>query len=227
MKVFSCAEAGWNWQGDINIAYKLIDASKECGASMVKFQLYDIDKIKVPTDDNYAGLKSCQLTRDQVYLLEEHAIGVDIEIGFSVFDKERLGWLEDIDIKRYKIASRTTENLRLCKNIVDLGKPIIASCHRNANYILKAYDKIDFLFCMPRRKILRDGVVGFPEIFHPDLGYSGFSDHTTGIEWAIKAIDRGASVIEKHITLDKNAYGWDQSGSALPVEFKRMVDYGK
>ena len=221
------AEAGWNWQGSMNTAFKLIDASKECGVSMVKFQLYDIDKIKVPSDDNYKGLKSCQLTRDQVHELEEHAMDVDIEIGFSVFDKERLSWLDDIDIKRYKIASRTTDNIELCRRIVNKGLPIIASCSRDHNVALAAYDKVDYLFCMSRREILRNGVTNFPNIFHSDLDYTGFSDHTTGIEWAIKAIDRGASVIEKHITLDRNAYGWDQSGSSLPVEFKRLVDYGK
>ena len=226
-KRFIIMEAGWNWRGDINEAFRLIDASKECGGSMVKFQLYDIDKIKKPSDDNYPGLKSCQLTKYQMYKLYEHAVMVDIEIGFSVFDEERLKWLDDIDIKRYKIASRSTQNLKLCQQIVNKKKPIIASCNRKDNDVLKMYDKVDYLFCLPRREILKNGVTNFPNIFHIDLGYTGFSDHTTGIEWAIKAIDRGASIIEKHITLDRNAYGWDQSGSALPVEFKRLVDYGK
>lgn len=226
-RTYIICECGWNWHGDLNTAFKLIDASKECGGSMVKFQLYDVDKIKKPSDDNYAGLKSCQLTKDQMFQLWDHANNVDIEIGFSVFDEERLKWLDEIDVKRYKIASRTTENLNLCRKIVNKKKPVIASCKRSGNDVLKLYDKVDYLFCLSRREILRNGVHSFPNIFHPDLEYTGFSDHTTGIEWAIKAIDRGASVIEKHITLDRNEYGWDQSGSSLPVEFKRLVDYGK
>ena len=217
------SEIGHNFNSDLFKAIDLIHASKDCGCDYVKFQLYDTDKIKSPGDTNYSELKKAQLSYNDMWFLYETAKKAEIGFICSVFDVERLNWYMETDPIVHKIASRSIFDEELIREMKLTQVPIIAS--------LGAWDKpdfpklkADFLFCLSRRDILQNGVTNFPEKFDK---YAGFSDHTIGIEWAKKAIDRGARIIEKHFTIDHNLRGWDQCASATYKEMKEIVDYGK
>ena len=215
-------ELGHNFT-DIKMAKEMIWVVKDCGAEIVKFQLYDIDKIKIPSDIHYRELKDSQLTKEQTIELAEECRKADMEFMASAFDTERLGWLEDIGVRRHKIASRSIFDQELIQAMEKTGKPIIASLGAWKKKELPNI-KADFLYCLTRKEIETFGVRNFPEKFDR---LAGFSDHTVGIEWALEAIDRGARIIEKHFTLDKNMAGCDQAGSATPDELKRICDYVK
>ena len=115
MKKIIIVECGHNWGKDIEMAKYLIWKAKDCGAEIVKFQLYDIDKIKKPHESNYQDLKDSQLTKEQITELAAECKVADIEFFASAFDVERLGWLEEIGVKRHKIASRSIYDQELIK----------------------------------------------------------------------------------------------------------------
>ena len=98
------------------------------------------------------------------------------------------------------------------------------SCHLLTYEIQDLQDQTKFLFCMTRRQVEAFGVQDFPLKFDE---YDGFSDHTIGLDYAKLAIDRGATIIEKHFTLDKNLPGCDQAASMTPSELKELVEYAK
>lgn len=209
-------------------ARELIEAAKEVGCDIVKFQLYDTDKIKKPDETNYAELKQAELTKDDLYILKETAKKAEIEFLCSVFDKERLGWYMETLPQRHKVASRSIYDKELIKAMEDTGLPIIVSTANWKEPKLPDYSA-DYLYCLTRRQILREGIdiEKFPQKFDPFRGYAGFSDHAVGVELAMVALGRGARIIEKHFTFDKNAPGWDQPGSANPIEMNLIVQYAK
>lgn len=223
-KILTIAEAGWNWNGDIGMAKELIWAIADTGADIIKFQLYDIDKIKSEKDDNYYGLKKCQLSRDDMIKLYETSCDAGIEFCASTFDVDRLLWYMETKPKRLKLASRSINDIKLIKSMISTGLPIIASL---GSWTGKSFPDFnaDFLWCQSRRSILKDGVLNFPDEFNVNGGYSGISDHTIGYRWLIKAINDGATIIEKHVTFDKNLPGWDQPASFTPDEFRRLIDF--
>jgi len=217
------AELGHNWNGDIKLAKKMIWKAKECGADIAKFQLYDIDTIKKPGDSHYQELKDSQLTREQLKELARECRKADIEFMASAFDIIRVGWLEEVGVKRHKIASRSIFDEELIDDMLMTGKPIIASLGKWDKKTFPRF-KADFLYCVARYPALNEDFEDFPQKF---AKYSGFSDHSIGTKWAKLAIDRGAKIIEKHFTLDKNMFGCDQAGSAEPQELKEICEYAK
>lgn len=217
------AEIGQNHNGELSLAFELIHAAKENGADVAKFQLYNARTL-FPEDGNEWFEYNCktEIKRDQLYLLAEECRKVKIEFMASVFDIERVGWLEDIGAKRYKIASRSINDVDLLQAVAETGKPIIASL---GMWEEKKFPKIGsssrtyYLYCIPK----------YPTpLFECKLSsvdfnkYSGFSDHTVGISAAIVAFSRGAQILEKHFTLDKSTYGPDHMCSMIPDELSAL-----
>lgn len=215
-------EVGHNWNGNIQTAKNIILACRDSGLSIVKFQLYDTDKIKKPGETNYEELKRSELTYGMMMNLKEFANNLGIEFLCSVFDLDRLSWYMETQPKCIKIASRSIFDTELIDACQQTGLPMIISTAVWNEPKLPNY-KADYLFCLTRRQILRDGVTGFPEKFDSYRGYAGFSDHCIGFKYCYEAVDRGASIIEKHVTLDRNWPGWDQPSSGLPAEFGRFI----
>jgi len=210
-------EAGHNWCADLGMAKELIQEAKLCGASVIKFQLYDTDKIKTPGETNYEELKKSELSNNDMWKLVVECNRVGIKFAASAFDLERLGWLEEVNVPFHKIASRSIYDTKLVQTMISTGKHVIGSVLEWSDDLPK---NIDLLFCRTRRQILRDGFSGMPDVFNE---YAGFSDHSVGMDWAYKALRRGAKIIEKHFTLDKNYPGWDQPSSMTPPELKKLI----
>lgn len=220
-KVTIIAELGNNFLGNINWAKMMIWAAKKCGADIAKFQLYDIDKIKKPWESRYFELMMGQLTFEQTKELKEECDKVGIEFMASVFDEERVKWCEELGVKRYKIASRSIRDKDLIKVVERTKKPIIASLGMWNEIGAPKIKNCQFLYCISEYPAYITNKE-FPSEFEE---YSGFSDHTIGMYWAREAIKRGATIIEKHFTINKELPGHDQKGSAEPWELKDFVTY--
>lgn len=224
-KITIIAEIGQNHNGDMRLAKELIREAKANGADIAKFQLFDTDYIFKPDFKWYKEAKQAELTKEQVKELHKECQKVGIEFLASVFDVERVKWTEEIGMRRYKIASRSIYDKELIKAIEKTKKPIIASLGMwKEPEFPKIQGKVDYLFCVSKYPTLDEDLTGFPEKFDR---YSGFSDHTIGIKWAIEAMKRGAKIIEKHFTLDKNMHGPDHKCSIEPHELKELVKYAR
>jgi len=221
------AEIGQNHNGDMEIAKKLVSLAKENGADIAKFQLYEVDSIFPPTFEWYKEAKESQLAREQVLELANWCKVVGIEFMASVFDPERVEWCQEAGMKRYKIASRSIYDKKLIKDIASTGKDIIASLgmyHEKGFPRINTRGKVDFLYCIAKYPALPEDLDFLGVDFNK---YSGFSDHTIGIEAVLVAIARGAKIIEKHFTINKKMHGPDHALSMEPDELKQIVDYSK
>lgn len=217
------AEIGQNHNGDINLAFELIHAAKENGADVAKFQLYNARTLFSENGNEWFKYNcKTEIKQDQLYMLAEECQKVKIEFMASAFDIERVGWLEDIGVKRYKIASRSINDTVLLRTVVETGKPIIASLgmwEEKKFPRIGSLSQTSYLYCIPK----------YPtQLFECNLAsvdfnkYSGFSDHTIGISAAIVAFSRGAQILEKHFTLDKKMYGPDHMCSMIPYELTAL-----
>ncbi len=220
------AELGQNHNGDMNLAIRMIHSAKDSGADAVKFQLYDARKL-FPKKNNPWFKYNCQteLSKGQVYKLAEECKKSGIEFLASVFDLERIEWLKEIGVKRYKIASRSIYDQELIEQLCRTGKPLLVSLgiwQGKKFPKLKTSAPVDFLYCISKYPAL------LSEMKLADIDfnvYSGLSDHTLGISAAICALARGARIVEKHFTLDKGMYGPDHSASMIPEELKALHSF--
>jgi len=220
------AEIGQNHNGDMELARKMIRSAKDNGADVAKFQVFDADKVFGKQDNEWYEYNcKTQLSRENVLQLAEECKRVDIEFMASVFDVERIQWLEEAGVKKYKLASRSINDSELINAIVKTGKPIIISLgywRGNEFPRINSSAPIYFLYCITeypaKLKDLKLGLVDFTK-------YSGFSDHTTGVSAALAALSRGTRILEKHFTLDKTMYGPDHSCSMIPGELRQIHNF--
>ena len=217
------AEIGQNHNGDMELARRLIAEAKAAGAGVAKFQVYSARDL-FPKVGNEWFDYNCrtELSRADVEMLASECRKHDIEFMASVFDVERVGWLESVGVRRYKIASRSVRDRALVEAVAATGKPVIVSLGMWNEPSFPEFDApggVEYLYCVSKYPTeLAD--LHFAEI---DFKlYLGFSDHTIGVDAAIIALSRGARVIEKHFTLDQQMYGPDHSGSMTPSELAAL-----
>ena len=213
------AEIGQNHNGDMELARRLIAEAKASGAGVAKFQVYSARDL-FPKEGNEWFEYNCktELSRADVEMLARECKDQGIEFMASVFDVERVSWLEAVGARRYKIASRSVRDRALIEAVAETGKPVIVSL---GMWNEPSFPKLDvpggigYLYCVSKYPTeLAD--LRFAEV---DFGrYVGFSDHTIGVDAAVIALSRGARIIEKHFTLDKQMYGPDHCGSMTPPE---------
>jgi sialic acid synthase SpsE len=217
------AEIGQNHNGDMGLAHALIDAAKAAGADTAKFQVYDAVAL-FPRENNPWYEYNCktELTRPQVEDLARHCADVGIEFMASVFDVERVAWLEAVGMRRYKLASRSVRDSALIDAVTATGKPLLVSLGMwdGADFpAVAAPGGVNFLYCVSKYPTppedLQLATVDFTR-------YAGFSDHTLGIVAAQVACARGARILEKHFTIDKTMYGPDHEGSMTPDELAAL-----
>ncbi len=226
MTIEIIAEIGQNHNGDMQLACELIKAAYDAGADVAKFQLYDAPSL-FSSENNPWYEYNCktELSRDDVVTLSLYCQTLGIEFMASVFDQERIAWLEKVGVSRYKIASRSIYDSSLIAALLATGKPLIASLGMwdSPDFpSISNNDSIDYLYCISKYPTpisdLRFAEVDFSK-------YSGFSDHTETIYPSQIAMARGASIIEKHFTLDKNMYGPDHSCSMTPSELVELCNF--
>ena len=226
MKREIIAEIGQNHNGDVKLAIKMIRAAKKAGADVAKFQLFDARRLFSQQGNPWFEYNcKTQLSGDGARRLYDACRKYKIEFMASVFDSERIGWLEQMNVKRYKVASRSIHDKGLLHALCATGKPLLVSLGmwRGKNFpVLRTKAEISFLYCVSNYPaVLSDIKLGRVDFNR----YAGFSDHTIGISASVCALARGARVVEKHFTLDKKMYGPDQSCSMTPVELKALSSF--
>lgn len=221
------AEAGINHCGSLHRALLMVEAAKEAGADVVKFQSFTATELGY--DENLTKfLKSVELSEDDHYELKIKANDIGIEFMSTPFDKKWCNFLVDkIGVERIKISSGKAKHTSFVDHVMSFGVPIIASsgmldgpsflntfrhCHNfTALYCVSNYPT-------PFYK------VDFSKMYELGMSFNvGFSDHTIGIEASIIAAASGASVIEKHFTMDISLPGPDQICSLDPEQLKEMI----
>ena len=146
-KPYMISEIGLNHNGDLELACELIKKAKVCGADVAKFQLYDAKNL-FPKEGNEWYEYNCktELSFEDVEMLDRVCKEEGIEFMASVFDVKRIRWLEDLNVKRYKIASRTVvDHPKLCEEIISSGKEVFCS--------LGFWEGVEFPFGAPNSKL--------------------------------------------------------------------------
>jgi N,N'-diacetyllegionaminate synthase len=248
MSVLIIAEAGVNHNGNIEIAKQMIDSAVGFGSNVIKFQTFKSENIvskyaekadyqKETTDSNESQLemiKRLELSYDNFSELRKKCDKKGILFLSTPFDLESIDFLQSISIPMWKIPSGEITNLPYLIKIAKTGKPVILSSGmstlaevKTAVNILKQHgaDEITVLHCNTEYPTpYQDVNLRAMLTIRQELGVKvGYSDHTPGIEVPIAAVALGASVIEKHFTLDKNMEGPDHRASLEPAEFAAMV----
>ena len=246
---FIIAEAGVNHNGDINLAYKIIDAAKKSGANAVKFQTYKTEKLVTtvaekakyqtrgadPSETQFQMLKKFELSETNFENVYQYCQQKNILFLSSPFDDESIEFLDRLGIIAFKIPSGEINNYPYLKTIAKKQKPIILSTGmsdleevENAVDILKenGNGEIILLHCVSNYPTDPEDVnLRAMKTMSTTFGLPvGYSDHTEGIEIPIAAAALGACVIEKHFTLDKHLEGPDHATSLEPSAFTAMVE---
>lgn len=242
------AEAGVNHNGNFELAKKMVDASKEAGVDYVKFQTFNPKKLvskyaekaeyqKETTGSDETQLQMLQkltLTEDNFLSLRDYCREVGIGFISTPFDLDSIAFLETFDMDFWKVPSGEVTNLPYLEAIARTKRKVVMSTGMcNMNEIQDAIEvlekngttEITLLHCntqypTPYEHVNLNAMNSIKDVLHKEVGYS---DHTQGIEVPIAAVAMGATVIEKHFTLDKNMEGPDHKASLNPSELQQMV----
>lgn len=249
--VIIIAEAGVNHNGSIENAFKLVDAAVEAGVDYVKFQTfkanklvssqakkadYQIENTNNNTESQLEMLERLELSEAAHEQLIDYCNSKNINFFSTAFDLDSLDYLLSLGMKMVKIPSGEITNLPYLRKAAKLFKKIILSTGmstleevRDALTVFLdngiSSENITILHCnteypTPMKDVNLKAMLHLQKEFDTLIGYS---DHTLGIEVPIAAVALGASIIEKHFTLDKNMEGPDHKASLEPNELKAMV----
>lgn len=245
------AEAGVNHNGDLDLARQLINVAADAGADYVKFQTFKADKLVSKEakkadyqsknfreeDDSQLGmLKKLELSEADHYALLAHAKEKGIKFLSTGFDEDSVDFLNQLGIEVFKVPSGEITNYPYLKHIARKGKPVILSTGMSTlEEIQEAIDvllsfgvlkeHLTVLHCTteypaPLAEVNLRAMVTIGETFGVKIGYS---DHTPGVEVPLAAVALGATVIEKHFTLDRTLPGPDHKASLEPEELRYMI----
>lgn len=237
MPVHIIAEVGINHDGDMAKAVQLIREAKNSGADSVKLQTY-ITEYRVPKDHAVYGiLKQCELSHDEQK--ELFALGKDLGITVfsTAFDDESVDFLEGLNTPVYKIASFDSVNTQLLKKVSLTKKPLIMSTGMTSLDELGAAWKalggnsdgtgcdLLLMHCVSSYPLedTRANLSTIPYLNSIHGGPVGYSDHTIGTKIPVLGVAAGATLIEKHFTLDVNSEGPDHAMSADPQTLSELV----
>ncbi|MDM1352182.1 N-acetylneuraminate synthase [Myroides marinus] len=250
-KTIIIAEAGVNHNGDLNNAFLLIDKAVEAGVDYIKFQTfkaealvskkaekaeYQIANTKNESDSQLDMLKKLELSIEDHERIIDYCNQKGIQFFSTAFDLESLNYLSEIGLDLVKIPSGEITNLPYLRKAAMLFNKVILStgmCTFNEvedalNVFLKegiSKENITILHCNTEYPTpMLDVNLKAMNTIEQKLGVQiGYSDHTMGIEVPIAAVALGATVIEKHFTLDRTMPGPDHIASLEPNELKAMV----
>jgi N,N'-diacetyllegionaminate synthase len=246
--VFVIAEAGVNHNGDAAMARALIDAAADSAADAVKFQTFRTSALTSRTapkaayqiEATGAGesqsemLMRLELSTETLRALQAHAAARGIVFFSTPFDEASADTLAALGVPMFKIPSGEITNLPLLRHIAAKGKPIILSTGMStldevAQALAAIGDVADvpvaILHCVsaypaPVGEVNLRAMDALRDRFGRPVG---LSDHTLGLEIALAAVARGAAIVEKHLTLDKNLPGPDHRASLEPAEMAALV----
>lgn len=248
-RVLIIAEAGVNHNGIIDLAYELVDKAKEARVDIIKFQTLNPDKLvskyakkaeyqnnNLNNDDTQLEmLKKLALSNDEFIRIRDYCNEIGIQFLSTPFDLESIEFLNDFNMPFWKIPSGEITNYPYLVKIANTHKDVVMSTGMSELFEIEeslkvlrnnGCGKISLLHCnteypTPFDDVNLRAMLTLKEKFNVEVGYS---DHTKGIEVPIAAVAMGATIIEKHFTLDRNMEGPDHKASLEPNELKQMVE---
>jgi N,N'-diacetyllegionaminate synthase len=250
VKTLIIAEAGVNHNGELATAMCMVEVAAQAGADLVKFQTFSADRLVTRAarkadyqlaagasdESQHTMLRRLELTRAMHEELLAHCRRHAIGFLSSAFDPAGVDLLVGLGLERFKIPSGEITNLPYLRHIGRLGRPLIlstgmATLEEVAAALSVLHDagtpreRIAVLHCnteypTPMEDVNLRAMLTIRDTFGVQVGYS---DHTAGIEVAIAAVALGASVIEKHFTLNRRMPGPDHTASLEPAELTAMV----
>jgi N,N'-diacetyllegionaminate synthase len=250
MKTLIIAEAGVNHNGDLDLARRLIDVAARSGADVVKFQTFTADRLATRAapkaeyqsqttgsrESQHAMLRRLELSEEMHRQLIAHCETRGIEFLSTGFDIESVDLLAALGQRQFKIPSGEITNLPYLRHIGQLGKPVILSTGMAAldevGAAIEALERagtprsdMTVLHCTTEYPApIAEANLRAMQTMQATFGVKvGYSDHTPGIEVAIAAVAMGATLIEKHFTLDRSLPGPDHKASLEPAELGAMV----
>lgn len=250
MKTFIIAEAGVNHGGDLDTALRLVDAAAAAGADAVKFQTFKADRLVTRTaakadyqtrtteqsEGQHEMLRRLELNADMHHALIARCHDRGIQFLSTGFDLESVDLLVSLGQELFKIPSGEITNLPYLRHLGALGKTVLLSTGMAT--LAEVTSAVDVLVASgtPRARItVLQCTTDYPapvaevnlramQTMREALGVPvGYSDHTLGINVSLAAVAMGATVIEKHFTLDRNAEGPDHKASLEPSDLAAMV----
>lgn len=251
MSVLIIAEAGVNHNGDLEMARQLVAAAAAAGADIVKFQTFSARKLvtsgaakaayQIATTGNDEGqldmIRKLELSRQDHEVLIDECRRYGIRFFSTAFDTDSFDMLMDMGLDQVKVPSGELTNLPLLRHMTRHGLPVMLSTGMaTLGEVEAAVDVIErngtprrlitVLHCTteypaPMQDVNLRAMLSMKAAFGVEVGYS---DHTPGIEIPVAAVALGATIIEKHFTLDRNLPGPDHKASLEPDQFKAMVD---
>lgn len=250
MSVFIIAEVGVNHNGSLELAKQLVDVAAECGADAVKFQTFKAATLVTKSakqaeyqaentgkaESQFDMLKRLELSEADHQELVEHCKFKNIEFMSTPFDLQSIQFLNGLGVDRFKIPSGEITNYPYLKMVGSFNKEIVlstgmatlADIESALNLLIESgtdKDKITILhattdYPTQMQDVNLTAMQTIAQAFKVKVGYS---DHTPGIEVPTAVVAMGASIIEKHFTLDKNLPGPDHKASLEPQELKAMI----
>jgi N,N'-diacetyllegionaminate synthase len=244
------AEAGVNHNGEMSLALQLIDAAADAGADMVKFQTFSADRLVTASarkaayqrgestveESQQTMLRRLELTREMHEQLISHCRKRAITFFSTGFDLQSIDLLVQLGVRLFKIPSGELTNLPYLRHVGRHGKRVLLSTGMaslgEVELAIEALEAagtqrelITVLHCTteyptPMQEVNLRAMVSMREAFGVTVGYS---DHTPGIEVPIAAVALGATVIEKHFTIDRALPGPDHKASLEPADLSAMV----
>ncbi len=240
--VFVIAEAGINHNGSIRIAKKMVDEVKKSGADCIKFQTHIVEEEMIKSNIKPGNIskktlwniiKNSELSEEEEEKIQQYCKQKKILFLSTPFSIKAVDRLEKIKIPAYKIGSGELTNLPLLTRIAHTKKPVILSSgmseineiKNSVNFFKKRHIPLILLqttsIYPSNYQDINLGVIEkFQKLFNIPIG---LSDHSPGIYAALGAVAKGACLIEKHFTLDKNLPGPDQKLSLNSNEFSELV----
>jgi N,N'-diacetyllegionaminate synthase len=250
LRALIIAEAGVNHNGDLSMAYRLIEAAAAAGADMVKFQTFSAERLATPgapkagyqtlatgeDESQVSMLRRLELTREMHVALIDRCNARGIRFFSTAFDAQSADLLAALGVDRFKIPSGEITNLPYLRHVGRFAKPIILSTGMATLGEIESALEVLAGSGTPRERVtvlqcntayptpMGDVNLRAMQTIGKALGVAvGYSDHTLGIEVPIAAAALGATVIEKHLTLDRTLPGPDHQASLEPHELKAMI----
>ena len=234
MRATIVAEIGSNWEGSLSKAKKLIRLTKKAGADAVKFQIWRAEDLYSSKHPHWKDIKKSELSFKKLKILKKYSDEIGIEFFCSAFYPEAVRFLETINVKRYKVASRTCIfkdpfSKETLERKASTKKPIIISMGMGGDKkkIRKIFSSNKIIFCY----CISDYPLEFKKINWDEAKkFEGFSDHTIGITapliFAVIKKEKNAKhiLIEKHVKL-KESIGPDAETSIDTDELAQLVNH--
>jgi sialic acid synthase SpsE len=249
-KTYVIAEIGSNHNGDMDLARKMIDCAKKLGCDCVKFQSWDTSIFSKNVyennyflNDDYRGrndytleeiVKEFSVSPEELAGLKTYSDKKKIDFASTPFEHSQIDDLVALNAPFIKIASMDLNNDYLLRHAGDTGKPILLSTgfgtmaeidHAIGTIESTGNRSIVILHCVSIYPPRDDQVnLNNMDMLRKAFEYPiGFSDHTIGFEISMAAMAKGAVILEKHFTLDKEMFGWDHKISANPADMQKIM----